>query len=65
MDRQTFFFKKKDEVVTVKMSEVSDAVSDDLINIESLVFDTLIKTKKDLERSWVKPAKESWHARFF
>ncbi len=65
LDRQTFYFHKEDEIDLVKMTAIQAAVSEGRISADSLVFDTLIKTKKDLEHNWIKPANESWHARFF
>ena len=65
LDRQTFYFHKDDAIDLINMAAIKDAVSAGRISEDSLVFDTLIKTKKDLEHNWIKPAKESWHARFF
>jgi len=64
-DRQTFFFYQNDQVNTVKMSGMQEALSSKKIEQESLVFDTLVKTKLDLKQNWLKPANQSWHARFF
>lgn len=33
------------------------------INDQTLVFDTLVKNKQELENNFLKPIKESWHAR--
>jgi hypothetical protein len=33
------------------------------IDDETLVFDTLVNNKKDLEEHWLKPLKDSWHRR--
>jgi len=65
LDRQTFYFPRENSIVLIKMSAIKDAVSADRISKDSLVFDTLVKTKRELAQSWIKPAKDSWHARFF
>ena len=63
-DRQTFFFLKDNEISPIHMNEVATAHSGGDISPSSLVIDTLVKTKKDLSGPWIKPASESWHARF-
>ena len=57
-DRTTFFFLIDGKVEPMPMTQI-DGVTPD-----THVVDTLVKSKKDLQENWIKPVKESWHARF-
>ena len=63
-DRSTFFFHKEGQIDLIKMTDIQTARSNGRISNETMVYDTLIKSKYDLEHNWIKPAKDSWHARF-
>jgi len=62
-DRMTFAWKDGTEVKTAHRTEFSELYKQGLINEETLVFDNLVATKGAFEDAWVKPLKESWHAR--
>jgi hypothetical protein len=62
-DRMHFSFKKGEEVITLDRNSFAQAYREGEINDETLVFDTLVKNKGELDRSWTKPLKDSWHKR--
>ena len=64
LDRQHFFFLINDKVVGIKMAELPVAMKNNRIGEHSLVFNNLIKTKKELFDKWLVPIKDSWHWRF-
>ncbi len=63
-DRMTFAVKKGDEILTMPKDVFAKEFSAGNISEETLVFDNLVKTKADFEKSWVKPISESWHKKF-
>lgn len=62
-DRMIFSFKKNDEIISLDRATFAEWYADGKIDDETLVFDTLVNNKKDLEESWLKPLKDSWHRR--
>ena len=63
-DRMRFSFQNEKGIQTVSSEEFGGLYQSGTITDETLVFDNLVKTKADLEESWLKPLKNSWHARF-
>jgi hypothetical protein len=64
-DRMLFAYQNEaGEVKTASSIEFDQLYKNGLINDETLVFDNLVKTKADFEGKWLKPLKDSWHARF-
>lgn len=64
MDRVTFCFKLDDQVTGIHMNDISAALKQGDISEESLVFNNLIKTKKELASQWLIPINQSWQKRF-
>ncbi len=64
LDRQHFYFLLDGKVVGLKMTELPDHLKSNTLKEDSLVFNNLIKTKKELFESWLVPIKDSWHWRF-
>ncbi|PHN08340.1 hypothetical protein [Flavilitoribacter nigricans] len=62
-DRMVFSFKKGDEVISLDRDAFARWYAEGKIDDETLVFDTLVNNKKDLEENWMKPLKNSWHRR--
>ncbi|MBS1918861.1 MAG: hypothetical protein JST17_01260 [Bacteroidetes bacterium] len=59
-DRTTFAFFLKDKVQLLPMSQLQYATDNDFINGDTLYFNNLVETKKELENNWIIPIKESW-----
>ena len=51
------------EIQTIEMNELSDLAKKGQINSSTLVFNNLVKTMGEMEKAWILPAGESWHAR--
>jgi hypothetical protein len=62
-DRMRFSFKDGDQVQTLSRTEFTAWYESGKINDSTLVFDTLVKSKAELEQTFIKPLQESWHAR--
>ena len=62
-DRMTFTYKSGDTVMTAPREEFARLYESGVINDDTLVFDTLVKTKKDFQEGMIKPLAESWHKR--
>ena len=63
-DRFTFSYEKDGEIHTVPKSEFAELYQRGQIDESTMVFDNLVRTKVDLENSWLKPLGKSWHRRF-
>ncbi|MEK7254554.1 MAG: hypothetical protein AAB316_07410, partial [Bacteroidota bacterium] len=64
-DRMNFAWlpSTRDEVRTANRDDFSRLYQTGEITNETLVFDNLVQTKADFEKSWLKPLGKSWHKR--
>lgn len=53
-----------EEIDTIPLNELNQAIADNRITQQTFVFDNLVKTKGDFLKQWIKPLEESWHKRF-
>lgn len=63
-DRMRFSYEQDGEVYTVSKDEFAGLYAKAQINDETIVFDPLVQTVAELQASFRKPLKDSWHARF-
>lgn len=63
-DRNKVAFKVDSTVVLVPLHELKQKFQDGILNEESLAFNNLVNTKKDLNESWVLPARQTWLKRY-
>src|SRR5690606_97402 len=61
-DRLALAFVVKDKVQMIPMSQIEDAMENGFLNGETLYFNNLVKSKEELENSWIIPVKDSWIA---
>jgi hypothetical protein len=59
-ERQTLAFIVKDKIQLLPLSQLAYAVENNFINGDTLYFNNLVLTKKELLEKWIIPAKESW-----
>ena len=59
-DRLNLAFIIKDKIELLPMAQLEYAASNQFINGETLYFNNLVQSKKDLEEKWIVPIKESW-----
>ncbi len=59
-DRQSLAFIVKDKVQIIPMSQVKYAADNGFINGDTLFFNNLVASKKELLESWIIPVKSSW-----
>jgi hypothetical protein len=59
-ERQTLAFIVKDKIQLLPLSQLNYAVENNFINADTLYFNNLVQTKKELLEKWIIPAKESW-----
>jgi len=63
-DRMTFPYRKNDQIQFASKDEFEQLFANGVIDDNTVVFDNLVKTKKELESVWEKPLAQSWHKRF-
>jgi len=62
-DRMTFTFKDGNDIKTAQRDAFAKLFNEGKIDSETIVFDNLVKTKKDFDEAWQKPLGQSWHKR--
>lgn len=62
-DRQSLAFVIKDKVQLIPLSQLAYAVQHGFINGDTVFFNNLVQTKRELHSQWMQPAKNSWLAR--
>ncbi len=60
-DRMKFAYKDHEMVNAVSRNEFEKLFSQGILHDNSIVFNNLIITKKELESNWEIPLKDSWH----
>lgn len=59
-NRTNLAFVVKEKVQVLPMNQLAYAVQNNFINGDTLYFNNLVQTKKELEESWIVPVKISW-----
>jgi len=63
-DRTLVGFKNEEHVFTISSSDLKTKLSDGVWNSDTLVFNNLVNTKRDLTQTWLVPAGASWLKRY-
>ena len=61
-DRLSLAFIIKDKIELLPLAQLNYALENNFITADTLYFNNLVSTKKDLVQKWIVPAKESWLA---
>lgn len=61
-NRTTLAFVVKEKIQLLPMSQLGYAVQNFFIDGDTLYFNNLVQTKKELEEKWIVPVKDSWLA---
>lgn len=59
-DRLLLAFYTKEKIQVLPLSQLNYAVENNFINSETLYFNNIVLTKKELETNWIIPVKDSW-----
>ncbi|MBN8862287.1 MAG: ABC transporter ATPase [Sphingobacteriales bacterium] len=59
-DRTSLAFVVKDKVQLLPLAQFNYALDQQYINGDTLYFNNVVQTKKELEENWIIPVKESW-----
>ena len=59
--RTIFHYLENECVKSISKDDLQKAIDEDKINDKTLFFDTLVQTKLDFEKHWLKPLEKSWH----
>lgn len=59
-DRTTLAFIIKDKLQLLPYSQVNYALKNNFINKDTLFFNNIVVTKKELEDNWIIPVSKSW-----
>lgn len=61
-NRTNLAFFVKDKIQLLPMNQLNYALDNYFINADTLYFNNLVQTKKELENNWIIPVKNSWLA---
>lgn len=59
-DRTTLAFVVKDKIERLPLSQLPYAINNGFVGPDTLFFNNVVLTKKELEEKWIIPAGESW-----
>jgi hypothetical protein len=59
-ERTSLAFIIKEKVQLLPMSQLQYAIDNGFISANTLYFNNIVLTKKELENNWIIPAKDSW-----
>ncbi len=59
-ERQTLAFVMKEKIELLPLSQLNYAIENNFINADTLYFNNIVQTKKELLENWILPVKESW-----
>ena len=59
-DRQYLAFIIKEKIEMLPLSQLKYAMDNGFIGPETLYFNNVVKTRGELEQSWIVPVKNSW-----
>jgi hypothetical protein len=62
-DRTTLAFVVKEKIQLLPLSQLQYAVDNGFIDADTLYFNNLVQTKKELETKWIVAVKDSWLAK--
>jgi hypothetical protein len=61
-NRQTLALIVKDKIEMLPLAQINYAIENGFVNGDTLFFNNLVATKKELLEKWIIPVKESWLA---
>jgi hypothetical protein len=64
-DRTTLAFVVKEKIQLLPLSQLRYAADNQFVHVDTLYFNNLVQTKKELEENWIIPIKDSWLAKKF
>jgi hypothetical protein len=64
-DRTQLAFVKNDKIEAIPMNQLEYALTHKLVHEETIYFNNMVSTKKDLMNNWQIPLKQSWIAKRF
>jgi hypothetical protein len=62
-DRTSLAFLVKDKIQVLPLNQLQYAFDNGFITEDTLYFNNLVQTKKELESNWIIPVKDSWLAK--
>ncbi len=59
-DRQNLAFIVKQKVQLIPLAQLNYAIQNNFITTDTIYFNNLVQTKKELLEGWMIPVKDSW-----
>jgi hypothetical protein len=61
-NRQNLAFYNGENIIQIPLSKLNEAISNNLINLETYYFNNVVLSKKELEEKWIISINNSWLA---
>ena len=65
LDRSKVAILEKNEVILIDFKVIKNEIEKGKISAETLIFNNLVGSKRELLSNWLQPAKDSWLKRYF
>jgi len=62
-NRTVFYYLDNETVKVISKEDLPEALDEGRINESTLFFDTLVQTKVNFQKHWLKTLKKSWHSK--
>ena len=59
-NRQNLAFFNGENIIQIPISKLNEAISNNLINLETYYFNNVVLSKKELEEKWIIELRDSW-----
>jgi hypothetical protein len=59
-NRQNLCFFNGENIIQIPLSKLNEAISNNQINLETIYFNNVVLSKKELEEKWIIKLKDSW-----
>ena len=64
-DRTKLLFMQNNQPEAISLAELKTRIADGSLTENTLFFDNLVQTTAELQNTWIKPAGQSWLAKYF
>lgn len=65
LNRLNTAFRSGEHINVVPLSDFQNFIREKRIGRDTMVFNNMVQTKKELQEAWEVPASQSWHNRYF
>ena len=65
LDKMQIAYLQENEIASLDFRNVKPAIADGTLKPDTIIFNNLVNSIEELDKSWKQPAGDSWLARYF